>query len=206
MVESLRLVFASTKPAPGGQRTTHQQLCNTALAMTLGRGVVQHGIKTTAKHWQRGHIMLQRYLVLDDARQAAVCSMPEAGVERMHDDVERCRAMHRMVFTPDREQPQWAMAGCACSTCMSVPCLPCMKPDNTTPLVPMPMSQDTVKEVEYDRECYELLMRFHPELMHDEVGWGKLATTHCVQYCNGGGDPMWSPRLWGSPNAVLADR
>ncbi|KAJ9526034.1 hypothetical protein QJQ45_009462 [Haematococcus lacustris] len=31
--------------------------------------------------------MLRRYLVLDDARQAAVCNMPEADVERMHDDV-----------------------------------------------------------------------------------------------------------------------
>ncbi|GFH29535.1 hypothetical protein HaLaN_28215, partial [Haematococcus lacustris] len=58
-----------------------------------------------------------------------------------------CRAMHRMVFTPDGDQPQWAMAGCACSTCMSVPCLPCMKPDTTTPLEPMPMFQDTVCSV-----------------------------------------------------------
>ncbi|GFH14396.1 hypothetical protein HaLaN_10442 [Haematococcus lacustris] len=49
MVESLRPVLASTKPAPGGQRTTHQQPFNTALFMTMGSGVEQHGIKTTAR-------------------------------------------------------------------------------------------------------------------------------------------------------------
>ncbi|KAJ9532515.1 hypothetical protein QJQ45_010594 [Haematococcus lacustris] len=49
MVESLRPVLASTKPAPGGQRTTQQQPFNTALAMTMGRGIEQHGIKTTAR-------------------------------------------------------------------------------------------------------------------------------------------------------------
>ncbi|KAJ9511831.1 hypothetical protein QJQ45_004388 [Haematococcus lacustris] len=97
-----------------------------------------HAQDTSASHRQRGHILRRRYLVLDDARQAGVCSMPKADVQRMHDKVEGCRAMHRMVFTPDREQPQWAMAACACSTCMSVPCLPCMKPDTTTPLEPMP--------------------------------------------------------------------
>ncbi|KAJ9511102.1 hypothetical protein QJQ45_013138 [Haematococcus lacustris] len=133
-------------------------------------------------HRQRGHIMLRRYLVLDDARQAAICSMPEAVVERMHGDVVGCRAMHRMVFTPDREQPQWAMAGCACSTCMSVPCQPCMKPNTTTPLEPKPMFQDTVKEVRDDEECYALLMWFHPDLMHDEVCFGKLTNTHCARY------------------------
>ncbi|KAJ9519609.1 hypothetical protein QJQ45_013374 [Haematococcus lacustris] len=111
-----------------------------------------HAQDTSTSHRQRGHIMFRRYLVLDDARQAMVCSMPEADVERMHDKVEGCRAMHRMVFTPDREQPQWAMAGCACSMCMSVPCQPCMKPDTTTPLEPMPMFQDTVKEVREDEE------------------------------------------------------
>ncbi|KAJ9525479.1 hypothetical protein QJQ45_003134 [Haematococcus lacustris] len=132
---------------------------------------------------QRGHIMRRRYLVLDDARQAGVCSMPEADVERMHDKVEGCRAMHRMVFTPDREQPQWAMAACACSTCMNVPCLPCMKPDTTTPLEPMPMFQDTVKEVYDDEECYALLMWFYPDLLHDEVCFGKLTNTHCARYC-----------------------
>ncbi|KAJ9511059.1 hypothetical protein QJQ45_002851 [Haematococcus lacustris] len=91
-------------------------------------------------------------------------------------------AMHRMVFTPDREQPQWAMAGCACSTCMSVPCQPCMKPNTTTPLEPKPMFQDTVKEVRDDEECYALLMWFHPDLMHDEVCFGKLTNTHCARY------------------------
>ncbi|KAJ9510753.1 hypothetical protein QJQ45_027610 [Haematococcus lacustris] len=49
MVESLRPVLASTKPAPGGQRTTQQQPCNTALAMTMGKGIEQHGIKRTAR-------------------------------------------------------------------------------------------------------------------------------------------------------------
>ncbi|KAJ9510443.1 hypothetical protein QJQ45_015885 [Haematococcus lacustris] len=116
------------------------------------------------------------------ARQTTICSMPEADVERMHDDVAGCRAMHRMVFTPDREQPKWAMAACACSTCMSVPCLPCMKPDTTTPLKPMPMFQDTVKEVREDEECYALLMLFHPDLLHDEVCFGKLTNTHCARY------------------------
>ncbi|KAJ9520546.1 hypothetical protein QJQ45_007395 [Haematococcus lacustris] len=108
-------------------------------------------------------------LQLDDARQAAVCCMSEADVERMHKDVKGCRAMHRMVFTPDGDQPQWAMVGCACNTCMSVPCLPCMKPDTTTPLEPMPMFQDTVKEVKEDEESYALLMLFHSDLLHDEV-------------------------------------
>ncbi|KAJ9517856.1 hypothetical protein QJQ45_004218 [Haematococcus lacustris] len=132
---------------------------------------------------QQAVSMRRRYLVLDNARQAGVCSMPEADVERMRDKVEGCRAMHRMVFTPDREQPQWAMAACACSTCMSVPCLPCMKPDTTTPLEPMPMFQDTVKEVCDDEECYALLMWFHPGLLHDEVCFGKLTNTHCARYC-----------------------
>ncbi|KAJ9533426.1 hypothetical protein QJQ45_026505 [Haematococcus lacustris] len=91
-------------------------------------------------------------------------------------------AMHRMVFTPDGDQPQWAMAGCACSTCMSVPCLPCMKPDTTTPLKPMPMFQDTVKEVREDEECYALLMLFHSDLLHDEVCFGKLTNKHCERY------------------------
>ncbi|KAJ9508644.1 hypothetical protein QJQ45_027928 [Haematococcus lacustris] len=141
-----------------------------------------HAQDTSASHRQRGHIMFRRYLVLDDARQAAVCSMPEADVERMHDDVKGCRAMHRMVFTPDREQPQWAMAACACSTCMSVPCLPCMKPDTTTPLEPMPMFQDTVKEVRDDEECYALLMLFHSDLLHDELCFGKLTNKHCERY------------------------
>ncbi|KAJ9506682.1 hypothetical protein QJQ45_022074 [Haematococcus lacustris] len=49
MVESLRPVLASTKSAPSGQRTTQQQLFNTALAMTMGRGIEQHGIKRTAR-------------------------------------------------------------------------------------------------------------------------------------------------------------
>ncbi|KAJ9509584.1 hypothetical protein QJQ45_011205 [Haematococcus lacustris] len=141
-----------------------------------------HAQDTSASHRLRGHIMFRRYLVLDDARQAAVCSMPEADVERMHDDVKGCRAMHRMVFTPDREQPQWAMAACACSTCMSVPCLPCIKPDTTTPLEPMPMFQDTVKEVREDEECYALLMLFHSDLLHDEVCFGKLTNKHCERY------------------------
>ncbi|KAJ9515013.1 hypothetical protein QJQ45_017017, partial [Haematococcus lacustris] len=225
MVDSLRPVLASTNSAPGGQRTTQQQPFNTALAMTMGRGIEQHGIKRTARqlgitphavkrammgwvmggmmerdwankhfavpchaqdtsasHRQRGHIMRRSYLVLDVARQTTICSMPEADVERMHDDVAGCRAMHRMVFTPDREQPKWAMAACACSTCMSVPCLPCMKPDTTTPLKPMPMFQDTVKEVREDEECYALLMLFHPDLLHDEVCFGKLTNTHCARY------------------------
>ncbi|KAJ9509121.1 hypothetical protein QJQ45_001606 [Haematococcus lacustris] len=75
------------------------------------------------------------------------------------------------------------MAACACSTCMSVPCLPCMKPDTTTPLEPMPMFQDTVKEVRDDEECYALLMWFYPNLLHDEVCFGKLTNTHCARYC-----------------------
>ncbi|KAJ9526067.1 hypothetical protein QJQ45_009530 [Haematococcus lacustris] len=128
-----------------------------------------HAQDTSASHRQRGHIMFRRYLVLDDARQATVCSMPEADVERMHKDVKGCRAMHRMVFTPDGDQPQWTMAACACSTYMSVPCLPCMKPDTTTPLEPMPMFQDTVKEVREDEECYALLMLYHSDLLHDEM-------------------------------------
>ncbi|GFH10114.1 hypothetical protein HaLaN_05368 [Haematococcus lacustris] len=93
--------------------------------------------------------------------------MPEADVERMHDNVEGCRAMHRMVFTPDREQPQWAMAACACSTCMSVPCLPCMKPDSTTPHEPMPMFQDTVKERQEGRRELRRLVR--RELQSEEL-------------------------------------
>ncbi|KAJ9533747.1 hypothetical protein QJQ45_026797 [Haematococcus lacustris] len=113
---------------------------------------------------------------------STVCCMSEADVERMHKDVKGCRAMHRMVFTPDGDQPQWAMAGCACSTCMSVPCLPCMKPDTTTPLKPMPMFQDTVKEVREDEECYALLMLFHSDLLHDEVCFGKLTNKHCERY------------------------
>ncbi|KAJ9516625.1 hypothetical protein QJQ45_015213 [Haematococcus lacustris] len=143
---------------------------------------------TSASHLQRGHIMFWRYLVLDDARQAGVCNIPEADVQRMHDDVVGCRVMHRMVFTPDREQPQWAMAGCACSTRMSVPCQPCMKPDTPPPLEPMPMFQDTVKEVKDDEECYALLMLFHSDLMHDEECFGKLTNTHCARYaCTWGG-------------------
>ncbi|KAJ9522062.1 hypothetical protein QJQ45_005112 [Haematococcus lacustris] len=141
-----------------------------------------HAQDTSASHRLRGHIMFRRYLVLDKARQADVCSMPDADVERMHDDVVGCKAMHRMVFTPDREQPQWAMAACACSTCMSVPCLPCMKPDTTTPLKPMPMFQDTVKEVRDDEECYALLMLYHSDLLHDEVCFGKLTNKHCERY------------------------
>ncbi|KAJ9518529.1 hypothetical protein QJQ45_018556, partial [Haematococcus lacustris] len=82
----------------------------------------------------------------------------------------------------DREQPQWAMAACACNTCMSVPCQPCMKPDTTTPLEPMPMFQDTVKEVRADEECYALLMLYHPDLLHDEVCFGKLTNKHCARY------------------------
>ncbi|KAJ9518955.1 hypothetical protein QJQ45_026202, partial [Haematococcus lacustris] len=49
MVDSLRPVLASTKSAPGGQRTTQQQPFNTALAMTMGSGIEQHGIKRTAR-------------------------------------------------------------------------------------------------------------------------------------------------------------
>ncbi|KAJ9514370.1 hypothetical protein QJQ45_012285 [Haematococcus lacustris] len=49
MVESLRPVLAGIKPAPGGQRSTNQQPFNTALIMTMGRGIEQHGIKRTAR-------------------------------------------------------------------------------------------------------------------------------------------------------------
>ncbi|KAJ9533998.1 hypothetical protein QJQ45_027105, partial [Haematococcus lacustris] len=49
MVESLRPVLAGIKPAPGGQRSTNQQPLNTALIMTMGRGIEQHGIKRTAR-------------------------------------------------------------------------------------------------------------------------------------------------------------
>ncbi|GFH27828.1 hypothetical protein HaLaN_26210 [Haematococcus lacustris] len=52
MVESLRPVLAGIKPALGGQRSTNQQPCSTALAMIVGSGIEQHGIKTTAR--QRG--------------------------------------------------------------------------------------------------------------------------------------------------------
>ncbi|KAJ9512424.1 hypothetical protein QJQ45_012957 [Haematococcus lacustris] len=190
--------FKSTHDSEGGvakrewreQMLVHPELvgkvCGAAVLTDWANkhfAVPCHAQDTSASHRQRGHIMRRRYLVLDDARQAGVCSMPEADVERMHDKVEGCRAMHRMVFTPDREQPQWAMAACACSTCMSVPCLPCMKPDTTTPLEPMPMFQDTVKEVYDDEECYALLMWFHPDLLHDEVCFGKLTNTHCARYC-----------------------
>ncbi|KAJ9520188.1 hypothetical protein QJQ45_030107, partial [Haematococcus lacustris] len=48
-VDSLRPVLAGIKPAPGGQRTTNQQPFNTALIMTMGRGIEQHGIKRTAR-------------------------------------------------------------------------------------------------------------------------------------------------------------
>ncbi|KAJ9527958.1 hypothetical protein QJQ45_005602 [Haematococcus lacustris] len=189
--------FKSTHDSEGGvakrewreQMLVHPELvgkvCGAAVLTDWANkhfAVPCHAQDTSASHWQRGHIMFRRYLVLDDARQAAVCSMPEADVERMHDDVKGCRAMHRMVFAPDREQPQWAMAACACNTCMSVPCLPCMKPDTTTPIKPMPMFQDTVKEVREDEECYALLMWFHPDLMHDEVCFGKLTNTHCARY------------------------
>ncbi|KAJ9526958.1 hypothetical protein QJQ45_025334 [Haematococcus lacustris] len=73
----------------------------------------------------------------------------------------------------------WHLAN---STCMSVPCLPCMKPDTTTPLEPMPMFQDTVKEVRDDEECYALLILFHSDLLHDEVCFGKLTNKHCERY------------------------
>ncbi|KAJ9531212.1 hypothetical protein QJQ45_006655 [Haematococcus lacustris] len=190
--------FKSTHDSEGGvakrewreQMLVHPELvgkvCGAAVLTDWANkhfAVPCHAQDTSASHRQRGHIMRRRYLVLDDARQAGVCSMPEADVERMHDKVEGCRAMHRMVFTPDREQPQWAMAACACSTCMNVPCLPCMKPDTTTPLEPMPMFQDTVKEVYDDEECYALLMWFYPDLLHDEVCFGKLTNTHCARYC-----------------------
>ncbi|KAJ9526154.1 hypothetical protein QJQ45_009622 [Haematococcus lacustris] len=48
---------------------------------------------------------------------------------------------------------------------------------------PMPMFQDTVKEVYDDEVCYALLMWFHPDLLHDEVCFGKLTNTHCARYC-----------------------
>ncbi|KAJ9527370.1 hypothetical protein QJQ45_025636 [Haematococcus lacustris] len=44
-----RPVLAGIKPAPGGHRSTNQQPCNTALAMIMGSGIEQHGIKTTAR-------------------------------------------------------------------------------------------------------------------------------------------------------------
>ncbi|KAJ9530658.1 hypothetical protein QJQ45_014822, partial [Haematococcus lacustris] len=199
--------FKSTHDSEGGvikrewreQMLVHPELmgkvCGAAVLTDWANkhfAVPCHAQDTSASHRLRGHIMFRRYLVLDDARQAAVCSMPEADVERMHNDVKGCRAMHRMVFTPDREQPQWAMAACACNTCMSVPCQPCMKPDtkkkekkerllrlNTSP---MPMFQDTVKEVRADEECYALLMLYHPDLLHDEVCFGKLTNKHCARY------------------------
>ncbi|KAJ9511069.1 hypothetical protein QJQ45_002842 [Haematococcus lacustris] len=189
--------FKSTHDSEGGvakkewreQMLVHPELvgkvCGAAVLTDWANkhfAVPCHAQDTSASHRQRGHIMFRRYLVLDDARQAAVCCMPEADVERMHKDVKGCRAMHRMVFTPDGDQPQWAMAGCACSTCMSVPCLPCMKPDTTTPLEPMPMFQDTVKEVREDEESYALLMLFHSDLLHDEVCFGKLTNKHCERY------------------------
>ncbi|KAJ9525583.1 hypothetical protein QJQ45_003309 [Haematococcus lacustris] len=189
--------FKSTHDSEGGvikrewreQMLVHPELvgtvCGAAVLTDWANrhfAVPCHAQDTSASHRLRGHIMFRRYLVLDKDRQATVCSMPEADVERMHNDVEGCRAMHRMVFTPDREQPQWAMAGCACNTCMSVPCLPCMKPDTTTPLKPMPMFQDTVQEVRDDEECYALLMLFHPNLMYDEECFGKLTNTHCARY------------------------
>ncbi|KAJ9520936.1 hypothetical protein QJQ45_014130 [Haematococcus lacustris] len=67
-----------------------------------------HAQDISASHTQCGHIMLQRYLVLDDARQAAVCSMIEADVERMHDDVEGCRAMQGacLVLREPRKEQQ----------------------------------------------------------------------------------------------------
>ncbi|KAJ9534776.1 hypothetical protein QJQ45_017202 [Haematococcus lacustris] len=189
--------FKSTHDSEGGvikrewreQMLVHPELvgkvCGAAVLSDWANkhfAVPCHAQDTSASHRQRGHIMFRRYLVLDDARQATVCCMSEADVERMHKDVKGCRAMHRMVFTPDGDQPQWAMAGCACSTCMSVPCLPCMKPDTTTPLKPMPMFQDTVKEVREDEECYALLMLFHSDLLHDEVCFGKLTNKHCERY------------------------
>ncbi|KAJ9515011.1 hypothetical protein QJQ45_016986 [Haematococcus lacustris] len=190
--------FKSTHDSEGGvakrewreQMLVHPELvgkvCGAAVLTDWANkhfAVPCHAQDTSASHRQRGHIMRRRYLVLDDARQATVCSMPEADVERMHDDVKGCRAMHRMVFTPDREQPKWAMAACACSTCMRVPCLPCMKPDSTTPLKPMPMFQDgMVKEVREDEECYALLMLYHSDLLHDEVCFGKLTNKHCERY------------------------
>ncbi|KAJ9530062.1 hypothetical protein QJQ45_023342, partial [Haematococcus lacustris] len=189
--------FKSTHDSEGGvakkewmeQMLVHPELvgkvCGAAVLTDWANkhfAVPCHAQDTSASHRQRGHIMFRRYLVLDDARQATVCCMSEADVERMHKDVKGCRAMHRMVFTPDGDQPQWAMAGCACSTCMSVPCQPCMKPDSTTPLEPMPMFQDTVKEVREDEECYALLMLFHSDLLHDEVCFGKLTNKHCERY------------------------
>ncbi|KAJ9519816.1 hypothetical protein QJQ45_013488, partial [Haematococcus lacustris] len=189
--------FKSTHDSEGGvakkewreQMLVHPELvgkvCGAAVLTDWANkhfAVPCHAQDTSASHRQRGHIMFRRYLVLDDARQAAVCCMSEADVERMHKDVKGCRAMHRMVFTPDGDQPQWAMAGCACNTCMSVPCLPCMKPDTTTPLEPMPMFQDTVKEVREDEESYALLMLFHSDLLHDEVCFGKLTNKHCERY------------------------
>ncbi|GFH06850.1 hypothetical protein HaLaN_01558, partial [Haematococcus lacustris] len=67
-----------------------------------------HAQDISASHRQCGHIMLQRYLVLDDARQAAVCSMIEADGERMHDDVEGCRAMQGacLVLREPRKEQQ----------------------------------------------------------------------------------------------------
>ncbi|KAJ9528975.1 hypothetical protein QJQ45_000538 [Haematococcus lacustris] len=189
--------FKSTHDSEGGvikrewreQMLVHPELvgkvCGAAVLTEWANkhfAVPCHAQDTSASHRQRGHIMFRRYLVVDDARQATVCCMSEADVERMHKDVKGCRAMHRMVFTPDGDQPQWAMAGCACNMCMSVPCLPCMKPDTTTPLMPMPMFQDTVKEVREDEECYALLMLYHLDLLHDEVCFGKLTNKHCERY------------------------
>ncbi|KAJ9527890.1 hypothetical protein QJQ45_005533 [Haematococcus lacustris] len=173
-------VFVSADKCDQSAEASTTALVQVIECLLQGRWHPDGILDTSASHRLRGHIMFRRYLVLDLARQAAVCSMPEADVERMHDDVVGCRAMHRMVFTPDREQPQWAMAACACSTCMRVPCLPCMKPDSTTPLKPMPMFQDTVKEVRDDEECYALLI--HSDLLHDEVCFGKLTNKHCERY------------------------
>ncbi|KAJ9514429.1 hypothetical protein QJQ45_012404 [Haematococcus lacustris] len=47
---------------------------------------------------------------------------------------------------------------------------------------PMPMFQDTVKEVREDEESYALLMLFHSDLLHDEVCFGKLTNKHCERY------------------------
>ncbi|KAJ9528025.1 hypothetical protein QJQ45_005707 [Haematococcus lacustris] len=107
--------FKSTHDSEGGvakrewreQMLVHPELvgtvCGAAVLTDWANkhfAVPCHAQDTSTSHRQRGHIMFRRYLVLDDARQAMVCSMPEADVERMHDKVEGCRAMHRMVFTP----------------------------------------------------------------------------------------------------------
>ncbi|KAL6746517.1 hypothetical protein V8C86DRAFT_3034633 [Haematococcus lacustris] len=156
MVESLRPVLASTKAAPGGQRTTQQQPFNTALIMTMDRGIEQHGIKRTAR--QLGitphAVKRARRSHMSNLAAGAAADWTAAPLRRGRRCLSQDQLEYVRNFFEEHSSPSpmykdvWRYyVRLTAGTCMSVPCLPCMKPDTTTPLEPMPMFQDTVKEV-----------------------------------------------------------